>query len=67
MVDGATQLGELLRLPDLEDETKALINAKLRELIEPIKPPQPLTAAQQQEMQSLMSEYLNGAAKEGEK
>lgn len=67
MVDDATKLGDLLKLPDLEEETKQLINAKLRELIGEVKPPVPLTPAQQQEVQSLMSEYLYGLPKkEGE-
>ncbi|ODB56958.1 hypothetical protein A7311_01125 [Paenibacillus polymyxa] len=64
MVDDATKLGDLLKLPDLEEETKQLINAKLRELIGEVKPPVPLTPAQQQEVQSLMSEYLYGSPKE---
>lgn len=67
MVDDATKLGELLRLPDLEEETKQLINAKLRELIGEVKPPAPITEAQQQGMISLMQEYLHGPLKkEGE-
>ena len=61
MVD-VKELGELLKLPDLEAETKALINAKMRELIGDIRP---LTGAEKQEVMSVMHEYMYGAAKEG--
>lgn len=61
MVD-VKELGELLKLPDLEAETKALINAKMRELIGDIRP---LTGAEKQEVESIMQEYLYGAVKEG--
>lgn len=61
MVDEALKLGELLTLPDLEEETIKLINAKMREYIGEIKP---LSPAQKQEVESIMNEWLNGA-KEG--
>ncbi|MNP67350.1 hypothetical protein D3C76_1631730 [compost metagenome] len=62
MVDEASKLGELLRLPDLEEETKVLINSKIRECIGEIKP---LTPGQKEEVASLMNEWLNGSPKEG--
>lgn len=61
MVDDAAKLGELLKLPNLEEETITMINAKMREYIGDIKP---LTPAQKDEVTSLVSEWFNGA-KEG--
>lgn len=61
-MDDAAKLGELLKLPNLEQETITMINAKMREYIGDIKP---LTPAQKDEVASLMSEWINGAAKEG--
>lgn len=61
MVDDAIKLGELLRLPNLEQETITLINGKMREMIGDIKP---LTPAQKVEMQSLMNEWTGGMASE---
>lgn len=61
MVDEAAKLGELLKLPNLEDETIMLINAKMRDYIGEIKP---LTSVQKEEVTNLISEWLNGA-KEG--
>lgn len=60
-MDDAAKLGELLKLPNLEEETITLINSKMREYIGDIKP---LTPGQKQEVESLMSEWLNGS-KEG--
>jgi hypothetical protein len=57
MVDDAIKLGELLRLPNLEQETVTLINSKMREMIGDIKP---LTPAQKQDIQSLMDEWTGG-------
>lgn len=57
MVDDAQKLGELLKLPNLEDETITLINGKMREMIGEIKP---LTPAQKQEAQNLMDEWTGG-------
>lgn len=62
MVDEATKLGELLKLPNLEEETTKLINAKMRECIGDIKP---LTSVQKEEVTSLVAEWLNGAGKGG--
>ncbi|MEK5439389.1 MULTISPECIES: hypothetical protein [Paenibacillus] len=63
MVEEATKLGDLLKLPNLEEETKTLINAKMRELIGDVKPIAPEI---KQEVQSIMNEYLNGATQGGE-
>jgi len=62
MVEQAAELGELLKLPLLEQETTALINAKMREFIGEVKPTPQVV---EQEVQSLMMEYLHGAAKQG--
>lgn len=51
------ELGDLLKLPNLEEETIKLINERMRLLIGEIKP---LTPAQQQYFQSVMDEYFNG-------
>jgi len=62
MVDEAAKLGELLKLPNLEEETITLINAKMREYIGEIKP---LTPSQTHGFESVMNEWLNGK-KEGD-
>lgn len=62
MVDDVTRLGELLKLPDLEEETKALINAKMREFIGDAKP---ISPEFKEDVHNLMNEWLNGAKKEG--
>lgn len=62
MVEPAAELGELLKLPLLEEETTALINAKMREFIGEVKPTPPAVL---QEVQSIMTEWI-GAQKEGE-
>ncbi|WP_054954962.1 hypothetical protein [Paenibacillus dakarensis] len=62
MVDEATKLGELLKLPNLEDDTIKLINQKLRELIGEVKPMPPEVKEQ---MISVVDEWLNGTKKEG--
>ena len=62
MVEQAAELGELLKLPLLEQETTALINAKMREFIGEVKPTPPEV---KQEVESIMVEWL-GAQKEGE-
>lgn len=51
------KLGELLKLPNLEDETITLINGKMREMIGDIKP---LTPAQKAEVESVMNEWIGG-------
>jgi hypothetical protein len=62
MVKEAADLGELLKLPNLEEETTALINAKMREFIGEVKPTPPEV---KQEVESIVAEWL-GAQKEGE-
>lgn len=62
MVEQAAELGELLKLPNLEQDTTALINAKMREFIGEVKPTPPEV---KQEVESIMAEWL-GAQKEGE-
>ncbi len=57
---GIQELGDLLKLPNLEEETIKLINDRMRVLIGEVKP---LTPAQHQEIQSVMDEYFNGAIK----
>lgn len=67
MVDEITRLGELLKLPDLEEETKALINAKMRELIGETKVMTPgEKEVVMQQMTNVMDKWLNGDGKEGE-
>lgn len=62
MVDDAAKLGELLKLPNLEENTITLINAKMREFIGDVKPMSPEL---KQDVQNLMNEWMNGAKKEG--
>lgn len=62
MVDEAAKIGELLKLPDLEEETKTLINAKMREFIGEAKP---LSPAQKEEVASIVDEWINGAQEGG--
>lgn len=62
MVDDAAALGDLLKLPNLEEDTIKLINSKMRECIGEIKP---LSPVQKEEMASLMNEWINGPPKEG--
>lgn len=62
MVDEAAKLGELLKLPNLEEDTIKLINAKMREFIGEAKPMSP---AQKEEVANLINEWLNGSPKEG--
>lgn len=57
MVKEAADLGELLKLPNLEDETTALINAKMREFIGEVKPTPPEI---KQEVETILSEWLGG-------
>lgn len=61
-MDDALKLGELLNLPNLEEETITLINAKMREFIGDVKP---MTPEHKEEMINIMDEWLNGAKKEG--
>lgn len=66
MVKDATELGELLNLPDLEEETKALINSKMREFIKGAKPLTPAEiAAQSDDLKGMFNEYVNGLQKGG--
>jgi hypothetical protein len=53
----ATELGELLKLPNLEEETTALINAKMREFISEVKPTPPEI---KQEIETVVAEWLSG-------
>jgi hypothetical protein len=62
VVDEAAKLGELLKLPNLEEETIQLINAKMREFIGEAKPMSP---AQKEEVANLINEWLDGPPKEG--
>lgn len=56
-----TTLAKLLEIPGIEPETAQLINAKLRELIGKVEPPERLTADEQkQEVQSILAEYIDG-------
>lgn len=54
----AAELGELLKLPNLEDETITLINAKMREFIGEVKPTPPEI---KQEIETVVDEWLGGA------
>lgn len=54
----AAELGELLKLPNLEDETITLINAKMREFIGDVKPTPPEI---KQEIETVVAEWLGGA------
>jgi hypothetical protein len=63
MVDDVAKLGELLKLPNLEEETITLINAKMREFIGDVKPVPPEL---KQEMQNVMHQWLYGDKKEGD-
>lgn len=66
MVKDATELGELLKLPDLEEETKALINEKMREFIKGARSLTEAEAAiQKEELKDVLHEYLNGAQEGG--
>jgi hypothetical protein len=58
----ATELGELLKLPNLEQETTALINAKMREFIGEVKPMPPEI---KREVKSILAEWI-GTEEEGE-
>lgn len=62
MVDEATQLGDLLKLPNLEQETITLINKKMREFIGEVKPVAP---EMKQQIINVMDEWMNGVKKEG--
>lgn len=66
MVKDATELGGLLKLPDLEEETKALINKKMREFIKDVRPLTPAeAAARSEDLQGMFQEYVNGLQKGG--
>lgn len=62
MVNEVQELGNLLLLPNLDDETIKLINERMRLLIGEVKP---LTPAQKQDVDTVMNEWINGK-KEGE-
>lgn len=61
-MEDVAKLGELLKLPSLDDETISLINAKMRELIGAAKVQLPVDPKL---VESIMDEWLNGG-KEGE-
>lgn len=61
MVKEAADLGELLKLPNLENETTALINAKMREFIGEVKPTPPEV---KQEVENIIAEWF-GSQKGG--
>lgn len=62
MVKDATELGELLKLPNLEQETMKLINEKMREFIKDARALTPAEqAAQDKDLKKMFHEYLNGA------
>ncbi|WP_091016011.1 hypothetical protein [Paenibacillus amylolyticus] len=66
MVKDATELGELLKLPDLEEETKALINKKMREFIEGARALTPAEKENQAEdIKAIFNEYLHGTQEGG--
>lgn len=66
MVDDVMKLGELLKLPNLEQDTVALINAKMREGISIVRPK---TAAEieheKDQIKNLLEEYMNGPKQGG--
>lgn len=65
-MDDAAKLGELLKLPNLEDETIILINAKMREFVTGVKP-QTNTEIdmKKDEMKQFFDEYLYGVQQGG--
>lgn len=62
MVEDVQKLGKLLELPNLDDETIKLINAKMRELIGSAKVQPPVN---KELSATVIDEWLNGG-KEGE-
>lgn len=59
-MDDVQKLGELLKLPNLDEDTIKLINGKMRELIGAAQVQQPIDVTE-----DMMDEWLNGK-KEGE-
>lgn len=67
MMDDIAKLGELLKLPNLDEATITLINAKMREMIGETKVMTPgEKEAVMNQMTNVMSKWLNGDGKEGE-
>lgn len=65
-MDDALKLGELLKLPNLEQDTITLINAKMREFIGDVKLLSPAEMASQKDyMKAFMEEYIHGAKESG--
>jgi len=62
MVEDVQKLGDLLKLPNLDDDTIKLINEKVRELIGAAKVQLPVKP---ELTESIVDEWLNGK-KEGE-
>lgn len=56
-MDEAHKLGELLKLPNLEEDTIKLINEKMRLMIGEINP---LSSTQKDEIHNIMSEWVDG-------
>lgn len=66
MVDDAARLGELLKLPNLEEDTITLINLKIREFIGGAKPmSNEQLDMKKDEMKKFFDEYLYGVQQGG--
>lgn len=66
MVKDATELGELLKLPNLEQETITLINKKMRDFISDARSLTPAElAAQKEDLKGMFDEYVHGLQKGG--
>lgn len=61
-MDDAAKLGELLKLPNLEEETITMINFAMRKIIGDYTP---LSQSQKDEVTSLVAEWFNGATEGG--
>jgi len=57
MVEDVQKLGELLKLPNLDEDTIKLINAKMRELIGAARVQQPV---QLELNDTIIDEWING-------
>lgn len=69
MVKEITTIGELLNLPDLEDETKQTINGAVRELVNRYvnyKPPEEIGPLNDLQAKTLLNEWMNGQQKDGD-
>lgn len=66
-MDDLTRLGDLLKLPNLDEDTVSLINSKMREMIQQTT----VLSNEQQEMLrknlvNVMDEWMNGEKKAGD-